>query len=234
MKKEFCIQSIQEFAIAEKHIVDRVELCSALSEGGLTSSIGLMERCKEIQKKVEIHSMIRPTFGHFNYTDDEFEIMKKEIQYAARIGVEGVVFGILDKENKIDIERNKVLIDFAKSKGLEVTFHRAFDMIKNNSSGALEELIKLDFNRVLTSGQKNKAIEGIDTLIEMHKNAKGRIEIMAGSGVSAQNARVFKDANLDAIHFTIAQTKINTDSMDYGMELEILEDKINGILKNCS
>jgi copper homeostasis protein len=143
--------------------------------------------------------MIRPRGGEFCYSDAEYEVMKADIQVAKDLGADGVVFGILNLDGSIDKKRTAELVNLAAP--LKVTFHRAFD-VANDPFQALEDVIDCGCERILTSGQKNTAIEGIDLLKILVEKSQNRIEIMAGSGVSAQNAQQFLNIGIHALHMT--------------------------------
>jgi len=227
MKIEFCIDSIDGAIAAKKFGANRVELCSALNVGGLTPSFGLIEQCA--QQGVEVHVMIRHIEGGFNYSKDAILVMLQDIKIAKKAGAAGVVFGCLTSENKLDFESNIDLIEAAKSLNLEVTFHRAFDFVKNPAE-ALTSLINFGVDRILTSGQHDKAINGIKNIKELVKLANGEIEIMAGSGVNSTNAIELSKTEIDALHFTIHQSITETESLGMGVRTVIDEEKIKGIL----
>jgi len=229
MTIEFCIQSYEEMLATKRYGAKRVELCSALSVGGLTPSGGMMKACNKIEG-VEVHVLIRPRTGGFCYSDDEFEIMKSDIKVAHREGSDGVVFGILNEQNEIDLERNQVLLDLAKSLKMEATFHRAFDFVKEPLM-ALDQLIEMGFSRILTSGQKPTAIEGIELIDELTKQARGRIEIMAGSGVNGSNAAQIKNTGIDALHFTIGKSIASDDHFGMGSLSQVDTRKIELIVE---
>jgi copper homeostasis protein len=148
---------------------------------------------------LQLSVMIRPRGGDFLYTDVEFEQMIEEIGFAREYGADGVVFGLLTADGRVDIPRTKTLV--AASKGMQTTFHRAFDMVRNQSD-ALEDVIGAGCTRILTSGGCNTAQEGIETLRGLVTQAAGRIEIMAGSGVNHSNARLLAATGVDALHFS--------------------------------
>ena len=224
---EFCIDTV-EGAIAAKQLgVKRVELCSALNIGGLTPSYGLIQQCA--QQGVEVHVMIRHIAGGFVYSEEDVLIMEHDIKMAKEAGAAGVVFGCLTPENTLDMNSTINLIETARNLNLEVTFHRAFDMVKN-SAAALISLINLGVNRVLTSGQKDKAIDGIDTISQLVKQADGKIEIMAGSGINHSNAIALSATGIDALHFTIYQSNNETESLGMGNRSIIDKEKITSIL----
>ncbi len=227
MTIEFCIDSIEGALAAKKFGATRVELCSALSVGGLTPSFGLIEQCA--QQGVEVHVMIRPIEGGFSYTSEEVLIMEQDIQMAKKAGAAGVVFGCLTSQNSLDFDRNINLIETARNLGLATTFHRAFDFV-DNPAETLTSLINLGVDRILTSGQHDKAINGIDIIKQLAKQADGKIEIMAGSGVNSNNAIQLAETGIDALHFTIHKMCDKHQSLGMGSRNVIDEEKITSIL----
>ncbi len=199
MKLEACIETLAEAKLAAAHNINRVELCAALDLGGLTPTAALISACAEV---IEVHVMIRPRGGDFVYTAEEENLMLTEMQNAKKAGAIGVVFGCLLPSGEIDFALTQHLVLEAKKAGLQTTFHRAFDFVTNQQK-ALEELIDLGINRVLTSGGKPTAIEGLEEIAQLVKTANGRIQIMAGSGVNTTNAAALKATNIDALHFSI-------------------------------
>ncbi len=228
MTFEFCIDGIEGALAAQKYGAKRVELCAALSVGGLTPSYGLIEQCVN-SVDTEVHVMIRHVEGGFVYAEKDIEIMKNDIIAAKKANAKGVVFGCLTTQNEVDINHTKSLVNLAKSLGLAVTFHRAFDFCKAPLI-ALEQLIELGVDRILTSGGKDKAIDGIDLIEQLVTQANGRIEIMAGSGVNASNAKQLAETGIDALHFTIHKQSENITNLGMGNRNEIDEDKITSIL----
>lgn len=196
MKLEICANSYQSAKNAQIAGADRIELCSELSVGGITPSYGLLKKvAKEIS--IPINVLIRPRSGNFCYTDDEFDLIKENIKLCKKLGVNGIVSGVLNIDNSIDYDRTKELI--ALSKPLSFTFHRAFDCVKNPTE-ALQILIDLGVNRILTSGLQEKAIDGINLLTELQEIAKDKLTILAGNGINPKNAIYFKEAGLKEIH----------------------------------
>jgi copper homeostasis protein len=157
-----------------------------------------IERVAKIEG-IDVSVMIRPRGGDFLYSDDEFETMLRDIAYAREAGATGVVFGILTADGKVDVERTRQLVE--ASKGMETTFHRAVDMTEDYEA-AVEAVIAAGCNRILTSGSYDKAIDGIANISRAVEIAKGRIEIMAGSGVVAANAKQLAEVGVDALHFS--------------------------------
>jgi copper homeostasis protein len=227
MKIEFCIESYEEYILAVKHNADRVELCTALDVGGLTPSFGLIEKCHE-QNGTEIHVMIRPRPGDFYYSSSEIDIMKRDIIKVGEKGVKGVVFGIANENEEIDTITNKLLVQLAKSYKLEVTFHRLFDLLPNPIL-QLNKLIEIGFDRLLTSGGEKTAIEGLHTLIALKAEARGRIQIMAGSGVNQTNIVAFKKADLDGAHFVSHRKLEDYSPFGFGKNREIDMTKVEEI-----
>lgn len=178
--------------------VDRVELCASPAEGGVTPSLATIERVAEIDS-LDLSVMIRPRGGDFLYSDDEFETMLLDIERARTAGATGVVFGILTADGRVDVERTRRLVEAAK--GMETTFHRAVDMA-NDYEQAVEDIIAAGCKRILTSGSYDKAIDGIGNIAKAVAISRGRIEIMAGSGVVAANAKALADVGVDALHFS--------------------------------
>jgi len=168
---------------------DRIELCANLAEGGTTPSYAHIKKCREAFD-IALFPIIRPRGGDFLYTKDEFEIMKNDIRLCKELGCEGIVIGLLNMDGTIDMTRTSELIDLAYP--LEVTFHRAFDRCKDPFI-ALEELIEIGCQRILTSGQKPTVSEGVDLIAELNKMADDRIIIMPGSGVRKENIKMLAD-----------------------------------------
>ncbi len=196
---EVCIASVESAIAAQKGKADRVELCDNLYEGGTTPSLGMVE---VVRKKINIDLfvMIRPRGGDFLYSDFEFEVMKQDIVSMKQSGVNGFVFGILNKDGNVDFKRTSELVKL--SKPLEVTFHRAIDMVSSPLK-AMEAIIESGCDRILTAGRANKAIDGIDEIARMAKQADGRIKIMAGSGIHEQNVRtIAKQTGVTEFHLS--------------------------------
>jgi len=225
---EICADSFETAIAASKFGAKRIELCSNLNEGGTTPSFGMIQKCASL-KTVEVHVMIRPRPGNFIYNIDELDIMARDIVTSSIAGAKGVVFGCLTNENKLDIPSTLFLVEAALKQKLKITFHRAIDFIQDYEK-AIEDLIHIGVNRLLTSGGKNTAIEGIEQLKKMVDLSKGLIQIMAGAGVNSTNARQLATTGVHALHFT-ARKKINSNSdLNMGDEYEVDEEKIQEIL----
>ena len=228
MEFEVCIDSFAGALAADKFGADRVELCSALYEGGLTPSVGLTKQVVQ-QSNQPVFAMIRPEAGGFTYSKEMIEVMKADIVSMAEAGAKGVVFGVLKSNKEIDIEVNSELTKIAKTNGLEVVFHRAFDFCPDPISG-LNQLIEMGVDRLLTSGKQSKAINGKDMIQQLVELAKGRIEIMAGSGVNDANAQELINTGVDAIHFTGTQIAEEVQ-LGMGVKYKVDEAKIASIMK---
>lgn len=162
---------------------NRIELCDSPGEGGTTPSPAFINMARK-ELEIDLYVMIRPRGGDFLYTDVEFEIMKADVEYCKQAGCDGVVFGILQADGTVDVKRCAELMRIAYP--MEATFHRAFDRVKDPHE-ALDQIIEVGFERILTSGLKPKAMDGIDLLREMVERASDQIIIMPGSGVNSAN-----------------------------------------------
>jgi copper homeostasis protein len=195
---EVCVDSAEAAMAAEEGGAHRVELCSDLLEGGLTPSAGTIRVARE-RVRIGIMAMVRPRGGDFCYTDTEFSVMREDLRTAVALGVNGVVVGILHPDGTIDRERTAELIALARP--LPVTFHRAFDVTRDPFE-ALETLVALGVERVLTSGQEPSAFEGLDLIAKLTRRAAGRIVVMPGGGITERNAgRIGAASGASELHF---------------------------------
>ena len=201
---EVCADSYEYAEKAEKAGADRIELCKHLHLDGLTPNYKTAKKTID-NLNIPVFVLIRPRNGDFNYTEKEFELMKADIVKFKKMGCKGIVSGILNNDNTIDIKRTNELVNL--SRPLEFTFHRAFDMVTDPLK-ELEKLIQLGIDRVLTSGQKQKAVKGIELLKELKKIAKDKIIIMPGSGINKLNIMNFRSFN--EIHGSF-KNEINTN-----------------------
>ena len=180
-----------------------MELCSGLYEGGTTPSMGEISLARE-QLHIDLNVLIRPRGGDFLYSENEIEIIKRDVLFCKSIGVDGIVTGFLKTDGNIDIALTKEILALARP--MPVTFHRAFDMCKNQEQ-ALKDLIDLGVERVLTSGAKNKASEGTGFIAKLVKQANGRIIIMPGSGIRAANIQeLIKKTGASEFHVSERKT----------------------------
>ena len=181
---EICAGSVESAIAARDGGAQRIELCAALEVGGVTPSAGLIAQARKVEGLV-LNVIIRPRGGDFLYNEYEAACMEQDIHTCRQLGVDGVVIGALTAEGDIDTALCKRLI--AAADGMSVTFHRAFDMCRDPRK-ALEELISIGCDRVLTSGQEATAMAGVPLLKELVEQADGRIIIMPGCGVNSANA----------------------------------------------
>lgn len=220
MKLEICANSYQSAKNAQEAGAHRIELCQELSVGGITPSYGLLKQVTD-KLSIRVFVLIRPRSGNFVYTEEEFDIIKQDIQLCKNLGYAGIVSGALNKDNTIDIERTKELLEL--SRPLQFTFHRAFDCVKDPKN-SLEQLIALGVDRVLTSGLEKSAEKGLNLLKQLQEQANGRITILAGSGINSKNAKLFKEAGFNEIHAS-ASTEIEYDGSLFSTPLTYSDTK---------
>ena len=187
---EICVDSFASAVAAQAGGADRVELCAALSEGGLTPSAGMIRAVRKALT-IGVQVMIRPRGGDFVYSDDEVAIMREDIAVAKACGGDGIVLGLLTPEQTIDSARTRALVELARP--MQVTFHRAIDLTPDPVM-ALEAVIATGVDRVLSSGGSATAILGASSLRAMVERAAGAIEIMVGGGVRPENLRAIQEA----------------------------------------
>ena len=204
MVVEVCANSYISALNAQRAGAHRIELCSELVIGGITPSYGLIKRVVQ-SVSIPVYALIRPRSGNFTYSDDEFKIMKYDIAKCKEMGCAGIVSGLLNQDNSIDFERTKTLVDLARP--LPFTFHRAFDWVTDPRK-ALQQLIELGVDRVLTSGQECSSEEGIALLSELKAYAEGRIGILPGGGINPNNVHRFKEAGFTEIHVSASTTEV--------------------------
>jgi copper homeostasis protein len=195
---EICVDSLDAALAAQAGGGDRVELCADLLEGGTTPSAGTVQLAIEALR-IPVNVIIRPRGGDFCYSAAEFEVMRRDIEMAKAWGANGVVIGILNPDGTIDVERTRALVEAARP--LSVTFHRAFD-VTCDPFEALETLIGLGVNRVLTSGQEPSVLEGLDCIADLVKRAGDRIIVMPGGGITERNiAKIAAGSGAREFHF---------------------------------
>lgn len=202
-KLEICSFDLLSALIAQEAGADRIELCAGPAEGGTTPGPGLIRAARE-KIHIDVYPIIRPRGGDFLYTDEEFDIMMKEVTYCKQMGCNGVVIGLLNTDGTIDKSRTARLVDLAYPLG--VTFHRAFDWAINPFE-AMEEIISVGCERILTSGQRPTAPEGAELINELVRQADDRIIIMPGSGVRADNIIALAEMTEASEFHTSARTK---------------------------
>lgn len=228
-KLEICANSVESALMAQEGGAHRIELCDNIYEGGTTPSYGEILLARE-NLKIGLNIIIRPRGGDFHYSDIEFEIMKKDIEYAKKVGVDGIVIGLLNMDGNIDVKRTSELVKHAKP--MSVTFHRAFDVCNDPFQG-LEDIIDCGCDRILSSGQKNKAFDGIDLIQKLVEKANNRIIIMPGSGINEGNiTEIYQKTGAQEFHaslreptkskMTFRNKSINMSSIPDINEFEIL------------
>jgi len=203
MVLEVCVDTVASAVAAQQGGAQRIELCSDLLEGGITPGPGLLALVRE-RLKIDIYVMVRPRGGDFFYDEDEFEVMQRDIDQLLRIGADGLVFGILNEEAKIDISRTRQLVMQAHPH--PVTFHRAIDMTPDPLA-SLADVLETGVSRVLTSGGARTAMKGISTLRAMQAASQGKITIMAAGGLTPDNVRdVAQQTGITEFHASLRRS----------------------------
>ncbi|KAI9346591.1 cutC copper transporter [Obelidium mucronatum] len=206
IRLEVCVESVEAALIAQNNGASRIELCASLAvEGGITPSHGLIALTLERVVSIPVMVMIRPRSGDFCYSEEEFEIMKRDVIVCKQLKAAGVVFGILTIDGRVDMERMRILLDL--SKGMLVTFHRAFD-VTSDPFASLEDIISLGgIQRILTSGQDKGVLDGLENLELLVERAGNRISIMPGGGVAIRNLeRILRVLRVKDIHMSLMKT----------------------------
>ena len=198
MRLEVCAYAVADCEAAQRAGAHRIELCGGRSEGGITPSIGLIRQARAATT-LPIRVMIRPRGGDFVYSQAELAVMEADITAARDAGADGIVLGVLLPDGQVDADTTRRLIQLAHP--LPITFHRAFDLSRDPHE-ALDVLISLGIQTVLTSGQQARAEEATELLEALVQQATGRIELMAGSGVNVQNARFLAKTGISYLHMS--------------------------------
>ena len=200
MLVEVCANSLESALNAQEAGADRIELCSELAVGGITPSYGLLKGIRE-RIAIPVHVLIRPRSGDFTFSEAEFQIMKRNVALCKDLGFQGIVSGVLHADNTLDVERTRELVICAKE--MHFTFHRAFDWVTHPLE-VLKQLEQIGVDSILTSGQRQTAVEGIALLKELH-SASTSCTIMPGSGIKESNVDVFCKEGFKAVHLSAAQ-----------------------------
>lgn len=223
MKKillEAPVFTIEAALLADQFGIDRIELCSDFGEGGVTPSVGALAYLKA-KVKIPIFVMIRPRGGDFVYSEEELEVMRRDIQILNLHGADGFVFGILDEAGQVDQKACQVLVAEAGNK--PCTFHRAFD-ICSDPHIALENIVACGFKRILTSGMRNSVSEGLPIILDLLDLAKDRITIMPGGGLKPSDVENLKASkNLYEVHASCKGFR-NTRSIYTSKEVNLSKD----------
>lgn len=215
---EICVDSLESASNAQEAGAARVELCTALSVGGLTPSLGLLTAVRS-NTDIQVNVIIRPRGGDFLYSDSEFSIMRRDVEIAGEAGADGIVTGILLSDGSIDIDRTALLAEYASP--MSLTFHRAFDMCRDPDKG-LDDIIFTGAKRILTSGQARKAVEGVPLIRRLVNAAGDRIVIMPGSGIDEYNIAVLanstgaREFHLSGRHSTDSKMTYRRKSISMG------------------
>jgi copper homeostasis protein len=196
---EVCANSVQSCIEAQKGGASRVELCDNLMEGGTTPALSQIILSRQ-SIDIQLNVIIRPRGGDFCYDNLEFETMKLDIHHCGQNGCDGIVIGILNPDGSIDKMRNKILIDIAHQYDMSITFHRAFDRTPDLYQ-ALEDIIELGCDRILTSGGEKTAPEGRNTIKQLVNQSNNQIIIMPGGGITSNNiAELAQDTGIKEFH----------------------------------
>ncbi|GHT10358.1 copper homeostasis protein CutC [Bacteroidia bacterium] len=237
---EVCADSLENALIAQSAGAYRIEFCAGLPEGGVTPSPAQIRMARE-QLYIKLYVLIRPRGGDFLYNEREFEIIRSDIHFCGENRCDGVVIGILNPDGTVDTERCRELVQIARQYGMGVTFHRAFDR-SYDLFQALEDIISLGCERILTSGGYDTAIEGAEILRQLIEKANSRIVIMPGSGVTPENAgELIRETGLKELHGTFRSRfpslmqyknpRLNHPEGEYNL-LSTDAEKIKSIIKN--
>ena len=200
---EICCSSISSVKNAINYGANRIELCQDLRNDGITPSKRLLNSAIKISTK-PINVLIRPRIGDFFYSSEEIKLIEYEIKQIKSLPINGIVIGILNRENDLPINVLKKLVQIIKP--LDLTFHRAFDIV-NNPIKSMNKLIEIGFDRILTSGQSDTAEKGLKMLLELKEKANGKISIMPGGGINENNCHIFLKNGFNEIHLSAKKKK---------------------------
>ncbi|HIG29715.1 MAG TPA: copper homeostasis protein CutC [Verrucomicrobiales bacterium] len=208
---ETIVSSLDDARVSAAAGSDRFELCSALALGGLTPSLGLLQSIKQ-ECDVPVMAMLRPREGGMCYTEKEFDVIRRDAELFIENGAEGLVFGFLHEDGRINMDRCRTLQAMAENADREIqtVFHRAFDVVVNPDE-SLEQLVELGITRILTSGRETTAVEGAPEIKRMVQAAGKRIQILPGGGLDKDNvAEIVAATGVDQVHLYL--TKISKDT----------------------
>ncbi len=220
IKVEICLDSVESAVAAQQGGADRVELCDNLSQGGTTPSLGMIKQVRE-QTDLGLMVIVRPRGGDFLYTTAEFDVMRHDMQQLHSLGTDGVVLGCLSSNGTVDKKRTAGLIQLAKAgdRPLSVTFHRAFDMTRDPFE-ALETLLELGVDRVLTSGQATSAMAGAELIKQLQSAAGDRLTVLPAVGIGANNvAELVAKTAVREVHIGGAVREREKSQMEFQNQL---------------
>lgn len=210
---EVCADSVQSAVSAWEGGADRIELCSGLVIGGLSPSPALFKQVRRYTD-LKIRTLLRPRFGDFCYDDYEFQTLKEEVEMFRDLGADGVVIGILNPDGTLNMEQMKELTDAAGDMG--ITLHRAFDVCRDPYE-TLEQCVSLGIDTILTSGQRSSAWEGRSLLAELAEKSRGRVEILAGAGITPKIIDKLADCT-GVRSFHMSGKKVTDSRMEFRKE----------------
>jgi copper homeostasis protein len=206
---EICVESVEHAVAAERGGAHRIELCADLKYGGVTPSAETMQAARRLVR-VPIHVMVRPRSGDFRYSGQELETMRQDVLAAKRLGMDGIVLGILDGSGHVDIAGTQALVELAHP--LPVTFHRAFDA-SDNLERALEDVIATGASRILTSGGRRRAVDALPLLGRLVQAARERIRLMLCGGINADNiTHALRTTRAQEIHSSVGTSSGKSNS----------------------
>ena len=229
---EVCTDSLAGVIAARDAGAHRVELCANLSEGGVTPSLGLIELACGVG--IPVHVLVRPRVGNFVYSNVETEVVLRDMAAIKNAGASGAVLGALEPDGNLDLERTRELIE--ASRPMSATFHRAFDICRDPMN-ALEQLIELGVDRLLTSGQKPSALDGAGLIRALVERAGDRIAIVAGGGIRAHNVqRVLLETGVSELHFTAREPfePRTASAFSFGTHRETARTEIEAVISSAN
>ena len=220
---EICCGSYHDALEAYRGGAQRIELNSALVVGGLTPTTATLKLIKSEIPQLKVICMVRPRGAGFCYTKEEFKVMEEECRQLLEAGADGIAFGCLKEDASLDYDKNKAMISIIKSCKKEAVFHRAFDCVADPFK-TMEELISLGVDRVLTSGLMAKAMEGKETIRQLQERFGNQIELLAGSGVNATNAKkLMEETGIHQVHSSCKDWVLDPTTKANGVSYSIAE-----------
>ncbi len=220
---EICAVSVEYAVAAQRANAGRIELCTDLACGGVTPSVRFMGEARE-RLRLPVYVLIRPRPGDFVYSRQELHDMRQSIQDAKQTGVDGVVLGVLDEKSRINVARTRELVEHARPLG--VTFHRAFDEC-DSWQDSLEAVIQTGADRLLTSGCRPTVPEGLSTIAQLIRNAKDRITVMPGSGITPENVvQIVRATGAHEIHASLLTSAFSPQEGEDEAQIEMYRQRV--------